>query len=232
MARADRPDHGTAMTAERVTPHARLRARRLRAPRRNLRRGAVVSIAWLAVLPGCAGRLSTFELIDCSAPNRATRYEQTFDEAYYDIDGGANVDIVLRRTRPGVVNPKEDITQIIHIRTVWRSIPGITVAERTQINGIVNYHMFRGDLSASLEGAGSVFLSRRKRDGTLEGSLELAILRPLARVAEDGALFRRARLSGEFIALRDARKVARILNEAKRRCPSTTRRRNATSLRS
>ncbi len=170
----------------------------------------------LLVGAGCAGQTSVFEIVDHRDSGPPKRYRETFDEAYYDLDGTGNVNIVLRRSEPSKSNPHADVTQVIHLRTVWRSIPGETVAERTQINGTVNYALLSGRIGATFEGAGSVFFRENKRRDALRGSLDLALLKPKRRLTAGSDIFKHAELSGKFHAVRDPRRVTRIVNDLNR----------------
>jgi hypothetical protein len=178
----------------------------------------IVALGLLATAgTGCSVRTSTFEIVDYREPGEAKRYRETFDEAYYTLDEHGNVDIVLRRLSPRETEPGQGITQVIHIRSVWRSIPGDTVAHRTQINATVSYHILSGRVGATFEGAGSVFFTDNRRTDRLVGTLDLATLRPKRRLVAGSPLFRRAELAGEFCAARNPRRVVRIINEMNRR---------------
>jgi hypothetical protein len=178
------------------------------------------SLCLLAALPiclgGCSVRTSRFEIIDFRKSGQLEQYHEVFDEAYYDIDGNGHVEIVLRRTDLSETDPGQEITQMVHLRTVWRSIPGETVASRTQINGTVCYLIRSGRTGATFEGAGSVFCKENRRKDTLKGTLELALLRPTRRLTGERPLFERAQLAGEFRAKRDRRRVVRLVNEMNR----------------
>ena len=167
-------------------------------------------------LTGCSNRLSTFSVIDYREPGVAHQYRETFDEAYYDIDPSGNVNIVVHRESPNAVEPGEAITQVICIRTVWRSIPGTTVAHRTQINGTVTYGIIGGYMGVTFEGAGSVFFRENHKKNELTGTLELVRLRPTRKLTKDSTLFHHAELSGEFFATRNRRRVVRMINEMNR----------------
>ncbi|MGB2987339.1 MAG: hypothetical protein WBE26_15850 [Phycisphaerae bacterium] len=190
---------------------------------RRVHSGGAVASALIAavalplfVATGCSVRASTFEIVDYREPGKAKRYRETFDEGYYDLDEHGNVDVVLRRAAPGESDPKQTITQTIHIRSVWRSIPGETVAHRTQLNGTVSYHIVAGRIGATFDGAGSVFFNLNYRKDSLTGTLDLAVLRPKRQLATGSSLFKRAELKGEFHATRDPRRVVRIINEMDR----------------
>lgn len=159
----------------------------------------------------CSVQSTTFQVIDHREPGDARTYSETFDEAYFDLDPHGNVDLVLRRG--GDANPGESITQVIHIKSFWRSIPGETVAHRSQINATVVYHIVVGRTGATFEGAGSVFFRHDRKKDVLTGSLDLAFLRPTRELVAGNPLFRRAELSGEFRAARNPRRVVRIIND-------------------
>ncbi len=167
----------------------------------------------LLAATACAARTSTFEIVDYREPGEVRRFHETFDESFYAIDGQGNVDIVLIRSKPSRSIPPHTVTQVIHIRTVWRSIPGATVAHATQINGKINYHIVSGSRGATFEGAGSVFYKLNRQADRLTGRLDLAILRPKHRLAAGSALFKRAELTGKFHARLNPRRTIRIINE-------------------
>jgi hypothetical protein len=167
---------------------------------------------------GCSARTTMFEITDYRRPGDAQRYRETFDEAYYAIDPHGNVDVVLRRAAaPGEAGADQRITQLIHISSVWRSIPGDTVAHPTQINATVTYHILSGRAGATFEGAGSVFYQRSPRSDLLNGALDLATLRPKRRLAAGAALFQKAEIRGQFEAKHNPRRVTQLINEMNRR---------------
>lgn len=167
-------------------------------------------------LIGCATRPTVFEIINYRGPGVVERFHQTFTEAYYDIDGHGNVDVVLRVESPTENGAGGRIVQLIHLRTFWRSVPGVTVADRTQLNGTVTYCVISPSLVSSFEGAGSVFCSKRRGRDELTGEVELARLTPCKVVAGGDPLFVRSELSGTFSAVRDPRRVTVLVNEIER----------------
>ena len=122
--------------------------------------------------------------------------------------------MVLRRTIEcdGESDRAETITQVVHLRSVWRSIPGRTVAHDSQINATVRYHIVVGRTGATFEGAGSVFFEEDKKNSVLTGSIELATLRPMRKLAAGASLFHRAELRGTFQATRDPRRTVQLVN--------------------
>ncbi len=180
-------------------------------------RGIHALLSLFLVLPlGCFPRPSAIEIVDYRDPGDAKRYRETFDEAYYDLDNQGNVNIVLRRWggRPG--GGESEVTQIVSIRGVWRSVPGKTTSHATQINATVSYYVVGGRVGDTFEGAGSVFFAQDRKKGTLNGTLDRAVLRPKRQLATGEPLFGRTELSGAFRAARDPRQVVRIMNDADR----------------
>jgi len=180
------------------------------------RRATYLTLPLLFTLPlGCAVRPTTFEIVDYHDAGDAKRYQETFDEAYYDLDEHGNVNIVLRRTNTGQ-GGEQDVTQIIRIRSVWRPVPGRTASHRTQINAAVSYFVTGGRIGDTFEGAGAVFFRQNRGKTILAGTLDHSVLRPKRQLAPGEPLFARAELSGTFRATRDRRQVVRIINEADR----------------
>lgn len=179
-----------------------LRASRFWNPRRFLS-GVMAFIAagvLLAASTGCAPTVSTFDIVNFRDDAGLERFHETFDEAWYDVDGTGNVDIVLRRSQPREGGRDDAVVQLVHVRSFWRSIPGRTVAERTQLNGVVTYGVISGGLGATFEGAGSVFFVHDPKKGELTGSLDLARLKPARELTPGSAVFQRVELSGTFVA--------------------------------
>lgn len=165
---------------------------------------------------GCAAHPSAFKIVDYKEAGDAKHYRETFDEAYYDLDPQGNVNIVVRRAGGRRGAGESEITQIVRIRGVWRSVPGRTTSHKTKINATVSYYVVGGRIGDTFEGAGSVFFTQDRGKKTLKGSLDRAVLRPKRQLASGEPLFARAELSGSFRAVRDPRQVVRIANEADR----------------
>lgn len=179
----------------------------------------------LALFAGALGGVSAcshqaanwFDVIDYRAGGGDTHYRETFTEGFFDLDASGNLDLILSRAKIDPDDPAGHITQVIHIRTFWRSIPGVTVAERTQINAEVAYYIISGEVGQSFEGAGSVFFSVNRSGDTITGSLDLARLKPTRQLIAADDLFERVDLSGTFVATKNRRRVRDEIHDMARR---------------
>lgn len=176
---------------------------------------AGLPIAGLLATAGCRHAPLSMKIIDYQDPLRPAHYEEVFTEGYYTIDGDGDIDIILRRSSDFDPDADAPITQVIHIKSFWRSRPGMTVAHRTQINATVHYYVVLGRTGNAFEGAGSLFFHENRRGDVIKGSLELATLHPSTDPQAGGTLFGHTELGGRFRAVRDARKVRRIENDMK-----------------
>lgn len=164
----------------------------------------------------CATPRSRLQVVDFSQDGTVNRYVENFDEAYYDIDAHGNIDLILRQIHTGRMSDEPDLTQIVHVRSVWRSIPGQTIAHYDQINATVNYAILAGVTGHTFEGAGSVFFKSRKGKDVLTGELGRAVVKPSRQTSPTRPLFSTAELSGSFRAIRNPRQVKLIKNELRR----------------
>lgn len=169
-------------------------------------------LSGVACVVGCNTVETRFTIVDYQSAGQPQRYAETFEEAFYDLDPRGNIDIVLRRETADA-----SLSQVIHIRSFWRSIPGRTVAHDSQINGTVNYAICSGQSGTLLEGAGSVFFEQSKDGNQITGSLELALLEPRRRLPSSLPVFEKVELRGQFTATRDPRRVRRMIHELNRR---------------
>jgi hypothetical protein len=154
------------------------------------------------------------QIVDLSEAANPRRYQETFDESFYDVDGHGNVHVVLRG-RTSEQNGRAELVQTVRIRSVWRGAPSEPVSDPSQINAVVSFFVTGENVGDSLEGGGAFHFSE---DGeTLTGSLDRAVLRPMRQIVPGEPLFTHAEICGEFRAKRDARRVVQIANEAERR---------------
>ncbi len=183
----------------------------------------VVRVSWFAgwtcvLACGCSERWNKFEITNYRGIGDVEYFHETFDECFYSLTPDNNLDLVLRLHTPAADSGDEigSVTQIIHVRTLFNTIPGRTYADRTMINGVVNYTIVSDHGGACYEGAGFLYCEKSNRTGELTGELELAKLRPNRRAGSVGNIFDRAEICGEFKAYPDRKRVVTILNELDR----------------
>jgi hypothetical protein len=123
-----------------------------------------------------------------------------------------NVDIIARKTSRATGHDEQDVSQILHLRTVYLARPGTTHSESTMINGTVHYAVLTPQGGTCFEGAGFISF-RRTRGGKLIGTLEEAEVSPNRRLGVISDVFEHVVLDGNFAADPDATRVVALLNE-------------------
>ena len=169
------------------------------------------------MIGACGPRETRFEIVDYRDAAGPVTYHQAFDECYYNLSADGRVNLVARRTGRLETDPDQTVTQVVHIRGIWRAVPGTTHVERSQINAKISYWIVGGPGGVGFEGGGFVVFSENHERDVLTGQLESSALRPKRRVGTAPDIFQRAELTGEFRAKRNRRRAVRILNEMRRR---------------
>lgn len=165
------------------------------------------------VWSGCARVRNEFEIIDYAARGRRQVTRLSFDGAVYSIDDMGQLNLVMQSHPSEESDPRE---HTVHVRTVWRCLPGKTTAHPRQINGTISYCEWIGSQGVCYEGAGSIFFSEPRGNEELSGRIELVRLRPTRKSAAAETPFAAAELSGTFRATRDRRTAVRLVNDLKR----------------
>jgi hypothetical protein len=173
----------------------------------------------LGATTGCTSPGATVRLLDYRGSGPAQPYAESFPEAYYALDAEGNVDVILRRVAAGS-DGEGEVVQVLHLRSFWRSIPGRTVADTTQINAAVRYEIVMAGEVLRLEGAGSAFYSESREGAELVGEVEEAFLKASGQAEGVELPFGRVKLSAQFRAQCDPRRVRRWVNELDRSFPA------------
>ena len=183
----------------------------------TLARSAAGATALLAAsVAGCLAPHTRITDRDNQDPVNIRTYTASFDEAYYELDGVGNIDLVLLTRSDELGEP--GVSQIMHVRSVWPCIPSATVASETQVNGTITYAVLGGGLSTTYEGAGSVFFYKDPVfEDRITGSIDRAVLTPQRQIAPTDPIFKRLEISGAFTANRDPRRTVREMNDLARR---------------
>ena len=177
-------------------------------------KGVLVSICIL--LPACRSNVTRFEVIDYSSNADPLHYFQEFDECYYRVDGEGNIDIVARRRGRPTNRVDDGPVQVVHLRTIYQSVPGQTPVERTMTNATVSYIIMDHGTGVSFDGAGFLLCTIHRNGRELTATLEESTLRPMRRLGTAGPqVFERPCVTGRIYAQLDPRRTLRILNESR-----------------
>lgn len=163
---------------------------------------------------GCAVDSAHIQITERPSTLETRRYQETFDEAYFDLNSSGVLRLVLRKHQPASLEG-DALTQTIVVESVWRCDPGVTVAHQSQINGTVTYGLTGQRIVQTLSGAGSVFYYLNDAGDRLSGTLAHVVLEAQGPQAGDGFL-QRIELSGDFSASRDPLRALRMTNDIKR----------------
>ena len=175
---------------------------------------ALLFVLAIALPAGCAVDSASIQIVERPNTLETRRYQETFDEAFYDLSPSGELCLVFRKRQPAGRQGRE-LTQTIVVETLWRSMPGVTIAHSTQINAIVTYGLAGEQIVQTLSGAGSVFFEQNDAGDRLTGTLPHVTLESKSAAMGDGFL-QRVELCGEFSARRDSLQALRIANETKR----------------
>jgi hypothetical protein len=169
----------------------------------------------MIVLAGCTEPTTEFHIVNLRGMGDREHFHERFNECYYTVSPGGRIDIVARRIDPGVP-PADPVTQIVHLRTAFRAIPGTTYAEESMINATVHFAVLDGHGGVCYEGAGFLSSEEDPKKGVLVGELERAHLDENRSAGQGGEIFNRVDLTGTYAATRSRRKVVSLLNEMSR----------------
>ena len=163
---------------------------------------------------GCATDSAHIQITERPSTLEIRRYQESFDEAYYDLGPSGNLRLVLRKRQPASLEGDE-LTQTIVVESVWRPLPGVTVADRSQINGTVTYELAGRRIVQNLTGAGSVFFYENDAADRLTGTLSHVTLESQSPDLGDGFL-QRVELCGDFSASRNPYLALQLANDTRR----------------
>jgi hypothetical protein len=167
------------------------------------------------IAAGCASPSSQLQITDYQEAGNPRRFSVSFEEAFFQTDPRGNLDLILRHyADAGRGDPA--VSQVVHVHTVWRSIPGQTTANDTQINGTVVYAILGAGASSTYEGAGAVIFGEDPVTGELVGRLSRVILLPKRDLVAGEPILRHVELDGSFRARSDRRMTAQVVNDLER----------------
>jgi hypothetical protein len=165
---------------------------------------------------GCAELRSKLEVVahkDAAAPRF---YHQKFTEGWFTGDENSGYDIVLLTSKPSQAFPSQLVRQLVHIRLIWRSTPGLTWSHETSLNAVVLYYVVHGNEGICYEGAGYVEVTPSRSRGRIKGEFGSIRLEPGRSYGDPPDIFGAIELLGKFRARRNDSKTQELLREALR----------------
>lgn len=175
----------------------------------------------LAVAVGCAPDGTRLEFTTFGHDNSSRQFYGEYTEAYYRQLTNGTLELLLRAEAPSSLDPKQNITQLIYLKTFWKPRPGRTAAEATQINANVQYAMLTPPTGVRYDGSAFLIANHDRNSGELVGRIESGTLIPRYRMGSAAEPFASAKFIGGFRATENPRKVLQgfhtLQNEFKER---------------
>ncbi len=167
----------------------------------------------LAGLAGCSSQSTRIHLTTYDETGREQHHYADFNRVAFLINPSGLIELGMRVEQPSKLDPTQTITQLIHVKEVWKPVPGRTAVERTQINVQIRYAILTPPTGVRYDGAGFVFAKVKKDSTTISGEIESGRLAPSYRMAEAALPFGVARFSGPFRAVENPGEVIEIARQ-------------------
>lgn len=157
---------------------------------------------------GCAQSAVTF--VSYKDPYFPEPYRVAFKDCAYWIDAGGDIHAVGRATQE---TESGTLTQYLHVRLFWRPKPGKTFTNSTATDATLRYVVAGDNGTVTYAGTGFAF-PKQKFGGAMEFGIESGYLRIESHTGEVPDLFGDTRLSGTFVAHKDAGTAANMIRDA------------------
>ncbi len=180
---------------------------------RNRTRCSVVLTALLAVLAGCSSQATRLYLTTYDEAGRAQHHYADFNRVAFLVNPSGLLELGMRVEQPSKADPTQTITQLIHVKEVWKPQPGRTAVESSQINVELRYAILTPPTGVRYDGAGFVFAKVAKDGKTVTGDIESGRLAPAYRMADAALPFGPARVKGTFRAVNNPSEVIEITRQ-------------------
>ena len=171
-----------------------------------LSRACISCYHWIVLIASCAlvgcqsPRTTRIELTTFDAKGAAKLHYSEFRRASYRMSPGNELELVFRSERPSSIDPTQAITQIVYIKSFWKSIPGTTYADSSQINARVQYALLTPPTGMRYDGSAFIHYGFQTGTGRLVGTLEDGTLSPRYRMGDAADPLGPCRFSGKFVA--------------------------------
>ena len=174
--------------------------------------GVVLTVV-LAVLAGCSSQATRLILTTYDETGREQHHYADFNRVAFLLNPSGLLELGMRVQQPSKTDPTQTITQLIHIKEVWKPQPGRTAVESSQINVELRYAILTPPTGVRYDGAGFVFAKVAKDAKTVTGEIESGRLAPAYRMANAALPFGPARFTGTFRAVNNPGEVIDIARQ-------------------
>jgi hypothetical protein len=170
----------------------------------------IVLTCLLAALAGCSSQATRLILTTYDETGREQHHYADFNRVAFLVNPSGLLELGMRVEQPSKTDPTQMITQLIHIKEVWKPQPGRTAVESSQINVELRYAILTPPTGVRYDGAGFVFAKIAKDAKTVTGEIESGRLAPAYRMANAALPFGPARFTGTFKAVNNPGEVIEI----------------------
>ena len=173
----------------------------------------IVLTGLLAALAGCSSQATRLYLTTYDEAGREQHHYADFNRVAFLVNPSGLVELGMRVEQPSKTDPTQTITQLIHIKEVWKPVPGRTAVEKTQMNVEMRYAILTPPTGVRYDGAGFVYAKIAKDAKTVTGQIESGRLAPAYRMADATLPFGPARFTGTFRAVNNPGEVIEIARQ-------------------
>jgi hypothetical protein len=175
---------------------------------KGLVRGATGCV--LLVLAGCQIPSTRIQLTTYDETGKEQHHYADFKRVAFMITPDGLLELAMRSEQPSSLDPTQTITQLVHMKQVWRPQPGRTAVQSTQIDAVVRYAILTPPTGVRYDGSAFVFSMIKKDANTITGQIESGRLGLAYLMGDAAPPFGPARLVGPFRAARNEAEVMEI----------------------
>jgi hypothetical protein len=172
-----------------------------------------ISAILLAGLAGCSSQSTRLHLTTYDETGREQHHYADFNRVAFLVNPSGLLELGMRVEQPSKTDPTQTITQLVHIKEVWKPQPGRTAVEKTQVNVQVRYAILTPPTGVRYDGAGFVFSKSKEGSKNIAGEIESGRLAPTYQMADAAIPFGPARISGPFRAVNNPAEVIEIARQ-------------------
>jgi len=157
---------------------------------------------------GCASEPMRVHLTTYDETGAAQEHYADFTRAYYTTGPNGLMAWALSTEQPSPDDPTQIVTQIVHIREIWKTRPGKTFANASQINAQVRYAILTPPTGVRYDGSAFITYKSKRFSDVQICEIEAGRLTPSKRMGDVTVPFGPARFNGTFEATENQATVA------------------------